>query len=369
MLSDGECVSDTDLTATGSRKRIHSNNSPKTNEKEKTRGSSLFLKIEGRESNIAKLDPIKISRALYHEVGPVKEFKKSGNKVVVSCNDTEQALMLRALTELRSLNMLISVSENQTEPDFCQGIIRNVDLELTVEALADEFKNQNVYKVRRLGKTRTVLLYFKGTSLPSSVKIGYMSFKVSEYIPGPVRCYMCQEFGHISSSCKGTPRCVRCGDNHKVDVCPTKENPTCFRCQGSHSAAWSERPFSQEAKLVSSIQRVEKVSYSAALKKHRQSTVSSTPASRPVSAITPEASAHITQVVEESTCPKEEFVTLPADSFVTFIAATINATHDLASKSDRIKAVCEMAKTFLRLEVEPHNIHELIKQSRNVTSS
>ena len=102
---------------------------------------------------------------------------------------------------------------------------------------------------------------------------------------------------------------------------------------------------------------------------HRQSTVSSTPASQPVSAITPEASAHITEVVEESTCTKEEFVTLPADSFVTFIAATINATHDLASKSDRIKAVCEMAKKFLRLEVEPHNIHELIKQSRNVTSS
>ena len=136
------------------------------NETKKTRGSSLFLKIEGRESNIAKLDPIKISRALYHEVGPVKEFKKSGNKVVVSCNDTKQALELRALTELRSLNMLISVSEDQTEPDFCQGIIRNVDLELTVEALADEFKNQNAFKVRRLGKTRTVLLYFKGTSLP-----------------------------------------------------------------------------------------------------------------------------------------------------------------------------------------------------------
>ena len=49
--------------------------------------------------------------------------------------------------------MLISVSENQSEPDFCQGIIKNVDLELTVEALTDELKNQNVYKVRRLGKT------------------------------------------------------------------------------------------------------------------------------------------------------------------------------------------------------------------------
>ena len=86
---------------------------------------------------------------------------------------------------------------------------------------------------------------------------------------------------------------------------------------------------------------MKKVSYSAAVKKHRQSIVSSrpTPASQPVSAITPEARVHITQVVEESTCPKEEFVTLPADSFVTFIAATINATHDLASISDRIKAV------------------------------
>ena len=247
--------------------------------------------------------------------------------------------------------MLISVSENQSEPDFCQGIIKNVDLELTVEALADEFKNQNAFKVGRLGKTRTVLLYFKGKSLPSSVKIGFMSFKVSEYIPGPVRCYICQQFGHISSSCKGTPRCVRCSANHKVDDCPVKENPTCFRCHGSHSAAWSECPFVHEAKFVSNIQRVEKVSYSAALKKHCQSTVSSTPASQLVSAITPEARAHIIQVVEESTCPKEEFVTLPADSFVTFIAATINAAHDLASKSDRIKAVCEMAKNFYGLRL------------------
>ncbi|GFQ99778.1 nucleic-acid-binding protein from transposon X-element [Trichonephila clavata] len=51
--------------------------------------------------------------------------------------------------------------------------------------------------------------------------------------PGATQCYNCNFFNHTSKNCRMTPRCIKCGDNHRTSDCPQKErseNPHCINC-------------------------------------------------------------------------------------------------------------------------------------------
>ena len=54
------------------------------------------------------------------------------------------------------------------------------------------------------------------------VKEGFMSSRVHEFIPKPIRCYKCQRYGHVATSCGSTLRCSRCGESHE-DECRAQD--------------------------------------------------------------------------------------------------------------------------------------------------
>ena len=39
------------------------------------------------------------------------------------------------------------------------------------------------------------------------VKVGFMSSRIHEFIPKPIRCYKCQRYGPVATSRRSTLRC------------------------------------------------------------------------------------------------------------------------------------------------------------------
>lgn len=61
------------------------------------------------------------------------------------------------------------------------------------------------------------LLYFKVTIEP------YQNTTITQ-------CYRCQRYGHVQTSCCATPRCVRCGEQHRTEACSKKGTQAPLRC-------------------------------------------------------------------------------------------------------------------------------------------
>ena len=86
-------------------------------------------------------------------------------------------------------------------------------------------------------KSDTFVLSFSQNELPEKVRVTWRSIRLRPYIPNPVRCYRCQGYGHVASSCGRTERCARCSaTGHKSSSCDAPK-PRCT-CGGEHEA-WS----------------------------------------------------------------------------------------------------------------------------------
>lgn len=63
---------------------------------------------------------------------------------------------------------------------------------------------------------------------------------------GPTQCHNCQMFGHGSRNCNLSPKCVKCGKNHKTTDCQVdgddRQNIKCANCNDNHVASYSLCP-------------------------------------------------------------------------------------------------------------------------------
>ncbi|XP_046402573.1 uncharacterized protein LOC124168397 [Ischnura elegans] len=131
---------------------------------------------------------------------------------------------------------------------------------------------QGVIELRRFTRkqndqvinTTSVILTFASDSLPDKVFVGYTSYQVRPYIPNPMRCFNCQHFGHISSRCRGTAACARCGEGkHENENCSSN----CVNCDGDHPVYSCDCPKLMGEKKIVKIKTLEKISYFEARKK------------------------------------------------------------------------------------------------------
>ncbi|XP_011706925.1 PREDICTED: uncharacterized protein LOC105462095, partial [Wasmannia auropunctata] len=76
-----------------------------------------------------------------------------------------------------------------------------------------------------------------GQVLPSHVNLFWSRHEVRPYVPKARICYSCFRAGHVSASCRSTPRCLYCGKppHSEGSVCPLKNSmPRCINCTGEH---------------------------------------------------------------------------------------------------------------------------------------
>lgn len=244
--------------------------------------------VQNKEGNIGKFHRISTAKLIRSAIPQLQDNIKSisaigYNRIKVELINTESA---NKLVESRLL------AEKKYEvyiPQFNirrQGIIRNVDIEISEQELANIIKpkygnNLEILQVRRLKRkvvknnetsyvpTQTILVSFKGQSLPKQVIIEKIVFEVEPFIQRVVQCLKCLRYGHISSQCRGDERCKKCGGPHTN--C-SNEYSFCVLCNGDHEATNRELcPEFTKQKTIKNIMGNENISFREAVTKYKNS--------------------------------------------------------------------------------------------------
>ena len=213
---------------------------------------SRFLLIAVHDSASFNVNPFQLHRAIsgYGEANHI--LRRSDGKVEVEMKTSESSQQLLNATEL----IIRTKNENRKVPitvqihptkGFPMGVITVPDLAGVDDGeILEELTEQQVIKARRILRkedggaipTDTIVLSFSCEQLPDKVRVAWRSVRVRPYVPNPIRCYKCQMYGHMASSCKGKERCARCSTvGHNSSQCRAAR--TKCTCGGDHPV-WSK---------------------------------------------------------------------------------------------------------------------------------
>jgi len=229
--------------------------------------------------NLGMASPVAIAKWLEQAVSDVENVKAISNGLRIRTTDSKVKAMKMHLKTYKKEAVSFQVQENKTK---IKGVLYRVPQNVTQNDFEDLLyveKAEKVYKGS--SPTGTVFVTFSKyqKTVPESIKVGYLNFKVHQFIPQPLRCYKCQRFGHTATSCHGKERCVKCGGEHKEDICP-QENQKCCNCGGDHRANSKECEKYQQEKKTLQIKTEQKISYAQAAKQVRNQAELSTPQNR-----------------------------------------------------------------------------------------
>ena len=158
----------------------------------------------------------------------------------------ESATFLPELLLLTKLGPWSVVCSRPNGGRFSYGVITSIDVEADLEAMATRVRVDGAVSFVKLDRlTRMVdgrkvpstslRITFEGTTLPRTVKIGYISYPVRQYEFPPLQCYKCQRFGHSADGCNSKVRCLLCSGPHHFNDCQNDE-VKCANCGGPHKA-------------------------------------------------------------------------------------------------------------------------------------
>ena len=120
-----------------------------------------------------------------------------------------------------------------------RGVISGVPLTVKMEAILDDV--DGVCDAKRLTRfregireeTTSICITFEGSSLPERIYFEYLCYRVRPYERAPLRCFCCQQYGHVAAVCRGSKRCGRCGKESCKEECKEREEPAkCLHCGG-----------------------------------------------------------------------------------------------------------------------------------------
>ena len=191
---------------------------------------------------LTKLSPFAVEKTIFGKFGTVKKVTKmKSGSLLIEANRASQSRMIRHTKTFMDIE--VKASPHRTL-NTSRGVIRDYGRDLYDMSDADivmELRDQGVENVSRFilkkdGKgirTNTLFITFGTPTPPTKLKIGYHSVEVKLYIPNPLRCFGCQEFGHSRKFCQKSLKCWKCGDEgHDVSEC-SSETIRCVNCKGT----------------------------------------------------------------------------------------------------------------------------------------
>lgn len=202
---------------------------------------------------------------------------KSGD-ILVKTENVKQARSLITLTRIAQAN--IEVSEHRTL-NTCRGVVSAYELKYEEEdTLLEYLKPQNVTKIqfhmKKVGNERLksglAFVTFGTNEPPEYLSIGCLRLKVRPYIPAPMRCFVCNKFGHISKVCpiKHTPRCYNCNEDKHIETSDEKctRQPKCVNCGSNEHNSYNRTCNELKRQVeIQTIKVTQKVSFSEAVKR------------------------------------------------------------------------------------------------------
>ena len=127
-------------------------------------------------------------------------------------------------------------------------------------------KRFRIKKDDQLKDTNTFVFTFNTPNLPSTIKIAFLRVGVEVYIPNPLRCFSCQQYGHHEDRCKNHPVCSNCGEPaiHHATLC--KSPAKCANCGEGHNANSKECKIWHKEKEILRVKFTRNVSFPEARK-------------------------------------------------------------------------------------------------------
>ena len=191
-----------------------------------------------------------VQKVLHPVKDPVRVLKETaGGDVILICNDAESIASVKNKV-VDAIGSSFDVSEPKEfqprlkivgfEPEYC-------DKDRFLDALSTQNKNivndESQFQLIQDPKQQTSgkrlctaiigvdMNTFKRALTKQKVYIGWSSCAVYEQVD-VVRCFKCQEYNHISASCKSaTAVCCFCSESHDgVKECPHKGDDKSFKC-------------------------------------------------------------------------------------------------------------------------------------------
>lgn len=303
----------------------------------KIRLLNVVVRFEG-EGGVKKMDPLKLTKIIREKVGEVKYARILGDgNLLVGCNNEVQMEKAKKMSCVGKIKIVKVVRVGEKINGGSKGMIYGIPLTVNMKELVENLrmKNRSVKSAVRMTRgvekveTESVLVEFETKEVPKEVYYGFMRYSIREYVPKPMRCYNCQEFGHMANVCKGKRRCARCSGDHEYGKCGEEVRPKCCNCGGNHSVAfWGCEVMKKEVK-VQQIKLKENISYVEAVKRTEQEKKNQSGES------TKRVSREDHQEKKEKWEEKKKIVT--------FIAGVINATAEVRSKTERIQIIVKAA--------------------------
>ena len=236
---------------------------------------------------LTKLSPFAVEKAILGKFGTVQKVTKmKSGCLLIETTRAKQSRMIRDTTSF--LNIEVKCTPHRSL-NSSKGVIRDHGRDLYDMSEADivmELREQGVEEVSRFIlkkdgkeiKTNTLFVTFRTPTPPEKIKIGYYNVAVNLYIPNPLRCFSCQEFGHSKKFCKKEPKCWKCGrEGHEGGEC-TSESICCVNCKGDHFSSSKTCPVWILEKEIQRVKAEKKLTYGEARRLVKASSPSPAPA-------------------------------------------------------------------------------------------
>lgn len=163
--------------------------------------------------------------------------ERGKNRVRVTCRSGKEANNIIGHPQLANLRLKAYAPRSALT---CQGVIHGLPNSYqesdVIETIMSPHALVSIKIFTRPGDfQKSATLTFNGTSLPESVFICQLKYKVKKYIPRVIVCHQCARFGHIASQCRSKSRCLNCGGAHLKNECDASVS-YCIHCKGNHQA-------------------------------------------------------------------------------------------------------------------------------------
>lgn len=244
-------------------------NNPKTTEKkEKVKPIVVEGLTQEEKANHFKADQrLKIKDMIYKAI-----VTKGDKYLIFPTTEINRNLIMASDIEGITMRDPIERKERQEENKTTYVVLENVHPSISDEEIAEAtgFTAKRIISGRTQKPTWKVKIdtnsdEIKENILKHGIKIGYQNYRGTEYksFRAPLMCFKCQQFDHISSTCKNEERCKKCSGNHNHKDC---ENDTmkCVNCGKDHPSTFRGCPiYQQHARKIEG----EKLSYAQAVAK------------------------------------------------------------------------------------------------------
>ena len=131
--------------------------------------------------------------------------------------------------------------------------IKNVDTKVSISEIRTKLQSQGLHNfecdritnsyTQRPTKTIKVIINSAEESkiLNTKIKVSGQDCVIEKQLGTVIRCYGCQQFGHIAKNCHAAPKCVVCAGSHRSDF-SCRNTVKCGNCEGGHLSSDKKCP-------------------------------------------------------------------------------------------------------------------------------